>query len=71
MLRVWWCVARCGRGRASPRTRFRYLYQEEELEPWAPRIKELAAQTEEVHVLMNNCGQDYAVVNAHQLGMVL
>jgi hypothetical protein len=23
--------------------RFRYLYQEEELEPWAPRIKELAS----------------------------
>ena len=33
----------------------RYLHQEEELEPWAPRIRELAAHTEEVHVLTNNC----------------
>ena len=32
---------------------------------------ELAAQTEDVHVLMNNCYQDYAVVNARQLGMLL
>ena len=38
---------------------------------WAPRIEELAAQTNEVHVLMNNCYQDYAVVNARQLGMLL
>jgi uncharacterized protein YecE (DUF72 family) len=41
------------------------------LEPWAPRIRELAEQTEEVHVLMNNCYQDYAEVNARQLGMLL
>ena len=32
---------------------------------------ELAEQTDEVHVLMNNCYQDYAVVNARQLGMLL
>jgi uncharacterized protein YecE (DUF72 family) len=41
------------------------------MEPWAPRIRELAAQRKEVHVLMNNCYQDYAVVNARQLGMLL
>ena len=51
--------------------RFRYLYQEEELEPWAPRIRDLPEQANEVHVLMNNCYQDYAVVNARQLGMFL
>ena len=51
--------------------RFRYLYEEEELEPWVPRIKELAEQTGEVHVLTNNCYQDYAVVNAHQLSLLL
>jgi len=38
------------------------------LEPWAPRIGELAEQSDEVHVLMNNCYEDYAVVNARQLG---
>ena len=56
---------------ASERFRAAYLYQEEELEPWAPRIKELAAQTWEVHVLMNNCCQDYAVVNARQLPLLV
>ena len=51
--------------------RFRYLYQEEELEPWAPRIRELAAHTDEVHVLMNNCCRDHAVVSARQLSLLL
>ena len=56
---------------ASERSPRRYLCQEEELEPSGPRIRELAAQTDEVHVLMNNCYEDYAVVNARQLGMLL
>ena len=29
-----------------------------------PRLDELAAQVQEVHVLMNNCYQDYGVRNA-------
>ena len=57
-----------GRHRAR---RFRHLCEEQELEPWAPRIRELAEQTYEVHALMNNCYQDYAVVNARQLWMLL
>jgi len=36
-----------------------------------PRIRDLAEQTYEVRVLMNTCCQDYAVVNARQLGMLL
>ena len=45
--------------------------QQEESEPWALRFRELANHRDEVHVLMNNCYQDYAVVNARQLGMLL
>ncbi len=51
--------------------RFRYEYSQTELEEWAPRIAELAAETRETHVLMNNCYRDYAVNNARQLADLL
>jgi uncharacterized protein YecE (DUF72 family) len=47
--------------------RFDYLYREEELEEWVPRVQSLAEGSREVHVLMNNCHHDYAVRNARQL----
>ena len=47
--------------------RFDYLYREEELEEWVPRVRRLADGAHEVHVLMNNCHHDYAVRNARQL----
>jgi uncharacterized protein YecE (DUF72 family) len=47
--------------------RFGYLYDEKELASWAPRLRELATQTRETHVLLNNCYANYAQVNAHQL----
>ncbi|MGH2704735.1 MAG: DUF72 domain-containing protein [Actinomycetota bacterium] len=55
----------------SATPRFAYLYSEEELGEWVPRIRQLAAETREVHVLMNNCYRDYAVTNARQLGDLL
>jgi uncharacterized protein YecE (DUF72 family) len=54
---------------ATPR--FAYKYTQEELAPWVPKLKELANQAKEVHVLMNNCYQDYAVQNARDLGELL
>jgi uncharacterized protein YecE (DUF72 family) len=47
--------------------RFRYHYQEQELQEWVPRVQHLAEGAREVHVLMNNCYSDYAVTNARQL----
>jgi uncharacterized protein YecE (DUF72 family) len=47
--------------------RFDYLYREEELEEWVPRVRRLADGAREVHVLMNNCRNDFAVRNARQL----
>jgi uncharacterized protein YecE (DUF72 family) len=47
--------------------RFDYLYSEEELEEWTPRVQRLAEGSREVHVLMNNCRHDYAVRNARQM----
>lgn len=54
---------------ATPR--FAYLYPEDELRPWVPKIRALAGEAREVHVLMNNCYRDYAVVNARQLASLL
>ncbi|TAK33763.1 MAG: DUF72 domain-containing protein [Chloroflexota bacterium] len=51
--------------------RFRYLYSEAELQEWVPRIEHLSATAQEVHALMNNCYEDYAVRNAQQLRMLL
>jgi uncharacterized protein YecE (DUF72 family) len=51
--------------------RFGYLYSEQELAPWAPRIERLAEQAGDVHVLTNNCYRDYAQVNARQLAAQL
>jgi uncharacterized protein YecE (DUF72 family) len=51
--------------------RFGYSYDLKELEPWAPRLRELAAQTAETHVLLNNCYRNYAQVNARQLADLL
>ncbi len=47
--------------------KFGYLYSERELAEWAPRLADLAAATQQTHVLMNNCYSDYAQRNAEQL----
>jgi uncharacterized protein YecE (DUF72 family) len=51
--------------------RFGYLYEEKELEPWASRLQELAQQTQETHVLLNNCYRNYAQTNARQLAALV
>ncbi|HEU5003226.1 MAG TPA: DUF72 domain-containing protein [Actinomycetota bacterium] len=52
---------------ATATPRFAYLYSQDELAGWVPRIQALAGQAREVHVLMNNCYRDNAQVNARQL----
>jgi uncharacterized protein YecE (DUF72 family) len=47
--------------------KFGYQYSRGELAEWAPRLKQLAAQTSQTHVLMNNCYSDYAQRNATTL----
>ena len=51
--------------------RFGYLYSEDELREWAPKVEQLAAKASEVHVLLNNCYRDYAQRNARQLADLL
>lgn len=47
--------------------KFAYLYSERELADWASKLLELAAQTDETHVLLNNCCADNSQRNAAQL----
>jgi uncharacterized protein YecE (DUF72 family) len=56
---------------ASVAERFNYLYTEDELREWVPRIKELASKMRQLHVLFNNCHQDKAVTNARQVAFMI
>jgi uncharacterized protein YecE (DUF72 family) len=47
--------------------KFGYLYSDDELKGWAPRLRELADQAGQTHVLMNNCSSSYAQRNATTL----
>ena len=51
--------------------RFRYLYSEEEMAEWVPRIREAAQETAEMHILMNNCYANYGSTNARELAAML
>jgi len=51
--------------------RYNYLYSEEELDPWASRIKTVSLHTRSTFVVTNNHYQGKAVVNALQLISIL
>jgi uncharacterized protein YecE (DUF72 family) len=51
--------------------RFGYLYSDEELQEWAPKVRSLAIEAETTHVLMNNCYSNYAQVNAATLASLV
>jgi uncharacterized protein YecE (DUF72 family) len=51
--------------------RFRYLYDEGELEEWVPRVRDAAGQAAQTHVLFNNCYANYGATNALMLAELL
>jgi uncharacterized protein YecE (DUF72 family) len=51
--------------------RFRYLYDRDELGEWVPRLHEAARETQDMHVLMNNCYANYGATNARELARLL
>jgi uncharacterized protein YecE (DUF72 family) len=51
--------------------RFCYLYDDDELAAWSTRLREFARSVDTMHVLMNNCYQDYAVRNAADMAALL
>jgi uncharacterized protein YecE (DUF72 family) len=50
-----------------PEERYNYLYNEEELEDWAARVRKVSGRAETTFVITNNHFQGKAVVNALQL----
>ena len=51
--------------------RFGYLYSEQEMAEWAPKVAQLGEAATETHVLLNNCYRNYAQINARQLADLL
>lgn len=58
-------------GRGSKEDRFRYAYSRDELASWTSRLRELAGQAQQVHVLFNNCCGDASVRAAEQMARLL
>lgn len=56
---------------SPPEERYNYLYTQEELEPWAERIRRVAGHTKQTFVVTNNHFGGKAIVNALQLIAVL
>jgi uncharacterized protein YecE (DUF72 family) len=46
-------------------------YTDAELKEWAPKVRVLARDTGQTHVLFNNCYRDNAQANAQQLAALL
>jgi uncharacterized protein YecE (DUF72 family) len=51
--------------------RFRYLYDERQLAEWVPMIRTISEQTEEVHLVFNNCYGNYGTTNAREMAGLL
>ncbi len=60
---AWWAREAEGRER-DPGARYRYDYREEELQPWVPKVRALAAATERVYAFFNNHPDGHAAQNA-------
>jgi uncharacterized protein YecE (DUF72 family) len=59
-----------GKRNVSVHDKFGYDYSKKELKEWQPRLGSLADDAREVHVLMNNCYQDYAVRSARMMAQL-
>jgi uncharacterized protein YecE (DUF72 family) len=51
--------------------RFNYLYSENELKEWIPKIDDLAQKTRQLHIVFNNCYDDKQIRNAKQIRTLL
>lgn len=51
--------------------RYNYLYTEEQLKEWAPKISNLANSTQDTFVFFNNCHAGYAARNAKTMQNIL
>lgn len=51
--------------------RYDYLYSDEEMRPWIPKIAAMEKEAEDVYVLYNNCHRGQAAVNAVRMKELL
>jgi uncharacterized protein YecE (DUF72 family) len=51
--------------------RFRYRYNDKELDAWASQVERLAQDAGETQVVFNNCYRDDAHVNAQRLATLV
>ena len=56
---------------ADTEDKYRYLYKQSELAEWLPKIREMAKEAEELHIIFKNKHADYPVKNARQLSRSL
>jgi uncharacterized protein YecE (DUF72 family) len=56
---------------ATVQQRFDYLYTQAELGSWIEPTQKAASQAKKVHAVFNNCVQNYAVLNAKGLVVLL
>lgn len=54
-----------------PSERFRYLYDEDELADWTPKIAAVAKKTKQTHAIYNNCFSNYGTTNAREAAKLL
>ena len=55
----------------TPAERFRYLYDQDELADWTPKIAAVARATRQTHVVYNNCFSNYGTTNAREAAQLL
>lgn len=51
--------------------RFAYLYNDDELNEWLPKIRKLVEMSNDTFVMMNNCFADYAIKNAVRMSELM
>ena len=54
-----------------PSERFRYLYDEDQLADWTPKIAAIAKTAKQTHVVYNNCYSNYGTTNAREAARLL
>jgi uncharacterized protein YecE (DUF72 family) len=59
------------RGAVEAAEKFNYLYSEDELKEWTPRILSMAKSARELHVILKNKHADFPVQNAIQMKALL
>lgn len=59
------------RGAIDAAEKFNYLYSEDELKEWAPRVLSMAKSSRELHVIFKNKHEDFPVRNAIQMKELL